>query len=70
MKSALEENVVRCLREWIKWEGKMESLRADGAHNISGKLVEKFCKDNKIVLTKVSPITHKLMELRKEPFGQ
>ncbi len=55
MKSALEQNVVNCLREWIKWEGKMQSLRADGAHNISGRLVEDFCKENKIVLTKSIP---------------
>ncbi len=55
MKSALEQNVVNCLREWIKWEGKMQSLRADGAHNISGRLVEDFCKENKIVLIKSIP---------------
>lgn len=52
MSTALEKNVVECLKEWIKWQGKMESLRADGAHNVSGKLVEDFCRENKIVLTK------------------
>ncbi len=46
MRSALEEKVVECLREWIKWQGKFDSLRADGAHNISGKLVQDFCKEN------------------------
>lgn len=49
MKSALEQNVINCLREWIRWEGRMQSLRADGAHKISGRLVEDFCKENKIV---------------------
>ncbi len=46
---------MECLREWIKWQGKFESLRADGAHNISGKLVQDFCKENKIILVKSIP---------------
>ncbi len=55
MKSALERNLINCLREWIRWEGRMQSLRADEAHNISGRLVEDCCKENKIVLTKIIP---------------
>lgn len=52
LRSALEAKVVECLTEWIRWQGPMESLRADGAHNISGKLVQKFCKENRIILVK------------------
>ncbi len=33
----------------------IRSLRADGAHNISGKLVQDFCKENKIILVKSIP---------------
>lgn len=52
LRVALEEKVVECLKEWIKLQGPLESLRADSAHNISGKLVEKFCKENRIILVK------------------
>ncbi|MGL5903999.1 MAG: RNase H family protein, partial [Cetobacterium sp.] len=52
MRSAKVENVVECLKQWIRWQGKMQSLRADGAHNLSGNLTQKFCKENGIILTK------------------
>lgn len=51
------EVVVDSLTQWIRYRGKPRRIRGDNAHNLTGNLVEEFCKEQDIKLVKAIKYT-------------